>query len=226
MSQPANGLKAVVFANGAAPDLHLCRPLLADADLVVAADGGARTLLGAGLPLTALLGDMDSLPAKLLARWRAGGGETLVFPAEKDETDLELALRYAVEHGARRITVLGALGGRVDHELANLLLLAAPLLDGLDAAILDAGVRVVAVRDRVELAGQPGDLLSLLPITAQVDSVMTEGLHYPLQGETLQLGPARGVSNVFLGNRATVRLTSGILLAIQTWMDQRPLDWR
>lgn len=225
MHPHAGNHKAVVFANGVAPELALCRALLAGADLVVAADGGARALLRAGLPITAVLGDMDSLPADLLARWRAGGGETLVFAPEKDETDLELALAYMVARGARRIAVLGALGGRIDHELANLLLLAAPLLDGVDAAVLDSRTRIVAVRDSTTLTGRPGDLLSLLPITAQVDGIVTEGLHYPLRGETLYLGPARGVSNVFMGTHATVSITSGTLLAVHSWPDERPLEW-
>src|SRR5438270_8208810 len=200
------GGTAIVVANGALPDLALFSVLLAAADVVVAADGGARALLRAGWRPTAILGDMDSLPPDLLATWRAGGGETLVFPPEKDETDLELALAYVLQRGARRIAVLGALGGRVDHELANLLLLAAPLLDGIAAAVLDRHTRVVAVRDEIELAGRTGDLLSLLPVTAAATGIVTEGLAYRLNGETLLLGPARGVSNVFLQERIAVRL--------------------
>ena len=106
---------AIVVANGVLPDLALFSRLLAAADVIVAADGGARALLQAGWRPAAILGDMDSLPLDLLAAWHAGGGETLVVPPEKDETDLELALRYVLQCGACRIAVLGALGGRVDH---------------------------------------------------------------------------------------------------------------
>jgi thiamine pyrophosphokinase len=220
-----DGRTAVVVANGILPDLALFAPLLAAADVVVAADGGARALLQAGWRPTTILGDMDSLPPDLLATWCAGGGETLVFPPEKDETDLELGLRYVVQRGACRVAVLGALGGRVDHELANLLLLAAPLLDGIDAAVLDRRTRVVAIKDKLELAGRPGDLLSFLPVTASAAGIVTEGLKYRLNGDTLLLGPARGVSNVFVQERITVRLAAGVLLAVHTWPDDRPLAW-
>jgi thiamine pyrophosphokinase len=219
------GPAAVVVANGVLPDLTLFSPLLKAADMIVAADGAAGALLRAGRRPTAILGDMDSLPSDLLATWRAGGGETLNFPPEKDETDLELALHYALHHGARHIAVLGALGGRLDHELANLLLLAAPLLDGIDAAVLDRHTRAVAVKDKVELAGRPGDLLSLLPITARATGIVTAGLKYHLKGETLFLGPTRGVSNVFVQERIAVRLATGVLLAVHTWPDDRPLEW-
>ena len=218
-------MAAIVVANGVLPDLVLFGPLLDAADMIVAANGGARALMHAGRRPTAILGDLDSLPPDLLATWRAGGGETLVFPPEKDETDLELALRYVLQRGACRIAVLGALGGRVDHELANLLLLAAPLLDGIAATVLDRHTRVVAVRDEIELAGRTGDLLSLLPVTAAATGIVTEGLAYRLNGETLLLGPARGVSNVFLQERIAVRLAAGVLLAIHTWPDDRLLEW-
>src|SRR5215469_15005707 len=176
MQGRTGGPAAVVVANGVLPDLSLFSPLLAAADVIVAADGAARALLQAGRRPTAILGDMDALPPDLLATWRASGGETLIFPPEKDETDLELALQYAVQHGACRIAVLGALGGRVDHELANLLLLAAPLLEGIKAAVLDRRTRVVAVKDKMELTGRPGDLLSLLPVTAAATGIVTAGL--------------------------------------------------
>jgi thiamine pyrophosphokinase len=226
---------AVVVANGAPPDPALCAPLLRAADLVVAADGGARALLQHGLPLTAIVGDMDSLPADLLEGWVARGGAVRRYPRDKDETDLELAVAEAQRRGATRIAVLGALGGRVDHQMANLLLLAGPALAGVEAALLDDGTRVVAVTGaadadvenaagRVELAGRPGDMLSLLPVTGRVEGVVTRGLRYPLAGDTLVLGSPRGVSNVFQARRATVEVRSGTLLALHTWTERRPLE--
>lgn len=218
-------MKAVVIANGALPSLAPFEGLLGGAQMVVAADGGARALLEAGRSPTAIVGDMDSLDASLLEPWRAGGGETLLFAPEKDETDLELALRHVHERGARHIAILGALGGRADHALANLLLLAAPWLDDSTVAILDEQTRIVAVRQDVTLSGEPGDLLSLLPLTTQAIGIQTEGLRYPLRGETLALGTPRGVSNVFVQATATARLEAGILLAVHTWPGHRALNW-
>lgn len=219
------GHRAIVVANGALPDLGPFLDLLAAANMVVAADGGARALLRTGHAVDTILGDFDSLDEALLVQWRSRGGHTMTFPTEKDETDLELALRYVVELGANRVVILGALGGRLDHELANLFLLAAPLLDSVEAEILDPRTRVVAIRASATLPGKTGDLLSLLPVTARVEGITTDGLAYALAGEPLELGPSRGVSNIFTGDQARVAVTSGVLLAIQTWSDDRLLHW-
>lgn len=217
--------RAIVVANGTIADLSPLLPLLQGADVVVAADGGAQLLLAHGQQADVIVGDMDSIPPAMLQEWRAGGGETVTFPPAKDETDLELAVAFAAAQGATHIAILGALGGRVDHQTANLLLLASPALDGLDVAIVDAGTRVVAIRHGAAFTGQAGDLLSLLPVTASVDGIVTQGLEYPLRGEALALGPARGVSNVFTGRTANVRVGAGVLLAMHTWSDDRPLAW-
>lgn len=218
-------MKAVVIANGSFPDPALVSTLLAEADVVIAADGGARALIAYDLPLSVVVGDMDSLPPDLLQRWQARGGETHIYPVAKDETDLELAIDAALQRGAQRLVVLGALGGRVDHVLANLLLLASPALARRDAAIYDDGTRVRAITDEAALVGEPGDLLTLLPVTAQVEGIVTEGLHYPLKDEDLTLGIPRGVSNVFTARQATIRVRSGVLLALHTWTGHRPLAW-
>ena len=218
-------VSAVVVANGGPPDPAIFGALLRAADIVVAADGGACVLIEQDLPLTTIVGDLDSLPPALLDRWQARGGDVRRYPREKDETDLELAVTEALRRGARRVAILGALGGRVDHQTANLLLLAHPFLDGIDAAVLDVGARVVAVKDAVTLAGRPGDLLSLLPVTSLVEGISATGLRYPLVGESLKLGSPRGVSNVFTARQATVRVRTGTLLVMQTWTDTRPVGW-
>ncbi len=187
---------------------------LAAAELVIAADGGARHLLGGKRLPNLAVGDFDSLEPHFLAELEQDGVAIERHPIHKDETDLELALLRAVEHGATTIIVLGALGGRPDQHLANLQLLLHPALRPLDVRLLHAGWEVFVVHDRATIKGQPGDIVSLLPMTPVVDGIVTEGLYYPLQNETLRLGPARGVSNVLQGTSATVHLRSGVLLAM------------
>jgi thiamine pyrophosphokinase len=225
MVQPSAHRRAVVVANGTLPDIAPFRMLLETADLVIAADGGARSLLPAGIKTDILLGDFDSLDPALLQRWQQQGGTSLTFPTDKDQTDLEIALHYAVEHGAREIVVLGALGGRLDHELANVLLLAAPFLAEVSTAILDAQTRAVAVRREITLRGKPGDLLSLLPVGEAAQGIWVDNVAYELHGETLTLGPTRGVSNDLRGDTVTIRVADGILLAVHTWPDTRRLEW-
>jgi len=182
--------------------------------LVICADGGVDNALRLGLVPHVVLGDFDSAPGEALRRAEALGAQMVRFPTHKDETDAELALRYAVSQGATEILFLGALGGRIDHALANLFLLAAPEFAGVRVQIADGSTTVELCRDRCEIRGQAGDIVSLLPLTSDVAGVVTEGLEYPLQGETLRFGPARGVSNVMLGEVARVSISSGLLIVI------------
>lgn len=221
-------MHAVVVADGRIPDrrqLDAAWPdWAADIELVVAADGGARGAERLGLGLDLVVGDGDSLGAATLEQLAAGGVAVERSPADKDETDTELALLAALRRGARRLTILGALGGpRLDHELANLWLLAHPALGSVPATILDeaARVRLLQAPDpngrpvRLELPGPTGALVSLLPVGGDAVGITTEGLRYPLRDEPLPLGPARGISNVRLASTASVTLRAGRLLVIE-----------
>jgi thiamine pyrophosphokinase len=201
----------------------------AGADLVIAADGGARKAGRAGLRPALVVGDGDSLGESGLAEVRAAAIPLELAAAAKDESDLELAIIAAVARGARRLTILGALGGpRFDHALANAWLLAHPALGGRTAVLLDARTRVrllsagpaddatAAARTAVILAGSPGDLVSLFPFGEDAVGVTTDGLAYPLLDEPLRSGPARGLSNVRTGTEARVSLRSGRLLIVET----------
>lgn len=211
----------VVVANGEFPPAVCLRPIVQSADRVVAADGGANWLAAQGLRADLLVGDLDSATPAAVAALEAAGCRVYRYPAHKDETDLELALCAAAEWRPARITLIGAGGGRVDHALANILLLALPQLAGIDVRLYD-GRSYVALLQATEapaemaLSGRPGDLLSLIPMGGDAAGIVTTALEYPLRGETLYFGPARGVSNVFLGTEARVQLERGRLLVIHT----------
>jgi thiamine pyrophosphokinase len=141
----------------------------------------------------------------------------VVYPAHKDETDLELALLHALAQGAERVTVLAALGGRLDMTLANIFLLTHPRLATLPIEIRHAAQRVWLIRPPgADIPGAPGDTLSLLPLAGPARGLVTHGLAYPLHGEDLLPGPARGVSNQLVSRPARVELQSGLLLAVLT----------
>lgn len=198
---------------------------LADVDFVVAADGGARHAAALGLRIDRWVGDGDSLPPDALEALRAAGTPIELSDHDKDESDTELAIQAAVRDGATEVIVLGAFGGpRFDHAIANVALLADPLLRGRTAILLDASARVRLVRApgddgrpvTVRLDGRPADTVTLLPFGVDAERVRTEGLRYPLRDETLHVGAARGLSNVRVGERASFTLESGLLLVIET----------
>ena len=192
--------------------------------LVVAADGGAIGARRAGFSIDLVVGDGDSLGEAGLAALAAEGVPIERSRSDKDESDTELAVLACLRRGATAITIVGAFGGRLDHTLANIWLLALPALGERSAQLLDGRTRVSLLRGpapdggaaRRVLAGRPGDLVTLLPMGGDVEGVTTDGLQYPLRNEPLRLGPARGLSNVRLTTRATVSAARGLLLIVES----------
>jgi thiamine pyrophosphokinase len=207
----------VVVANGVLNNAEQAASLIHNANLVVAADGGANWLWRQGLPTDVLIGDLDSILPEALAALEAAGCTILRHPAAKDETDTELALIYAAHRDPSRITLIGALGGRVDHEVANLMLLGLPELQRIHVVICDGDTRVRLLPEgRSDLIGAAGDIVSLLPWGGDCHGITTIGLAYPLHDEPLLMGGARGISNVMLERRATIDVRSGRLLLVHT----------
>ena len=184
-------------------------------DAVIAADSGVRHALALGLHVDLVVGDLDSVDEAELAAVVANGARVERHPVDKDATDLELALVAAHELGSERTIVVGIDGGRLDHFLANLLVLAAPALTGMAIEAWVGGARLTVVRDDVVLEGEPGDLLTLLPLGGPATGVRTDGLRYPLDDETLEPGTTRGVSNVLQAASVKVSVGDGVVLAVQ-----------
>ena len=210
-------MKAIVVAGGdAAPD---DAAQLTGADLVIAADSGAAWLAATNIRPDLLIGDMDSVEPTLLDQLAADGVAIERHPGDKDASDAELAVGRAVEAGADEVVILGALGGdRLDHELANLLLLGSGAWHGHRLRIVRGGttVRALPGGEWLTLVGAEGDLVTLLPIDGDAVGVRTVGVRFPLDGETLQLGRSRGLSNLVAHPPAMISLESGTLLVIET----------
>ncbi|MGH9026640.1 MAG: thiamine diphosphokinase [Acidimicrobiia bacterium] len=206
--------RALLFAGGDAPPADLSRELPDDA-FVVAADSGVEHALALGRAVDVAVGDFDSCSPAALPEAKAAGTRIERHPSAKDATDLELALDAARAAGARRITIVGGHGGRLDHLLGNALLLAAPAFADIDLDALMGPARVVVVRAETSLPGRVGELVSLLPIGGPAVGVTTRGLRFPLRREDLHPGTTRGVSNEFTEPEAVVALETGVLLAVQ-----------
>jgi thiamine pyrophosphokinase len=204
----------VVVAGGGAPGADIARSVPLGVP-VVAADLGLEHALALGLEVTVAVGDFDSASPEAVAAAEAAGVRVERHPEEKDATDLELALNVAVGMQPERILVLGSAGGRLDHLLALVLLLASSQYAGprIDALLDDATVHVI--RGARELDGAPGEVVTLLPAHGTAYAVRTQGLAFPLAGETLEPGSTRGVSNVFAEARARIEVGYGVVLAIR-----------
>lgn len=190
---------------------------LPPAACVIGVDSGVAHAVALGLHVDLAIGDFDSLDPAVLARVEAEGAGVERHPVAKDATDLELGLEAAARHGAGRVIVLGGHGGRLDHLLANALLLAAPRFADLvvEARMGPAVVTVARPATPAAVAGTRGEGVSLLPVGGVAEGVTTSGLAYPLHGEDLAPGTTRGVSNELTGTCATVDLIRGTLLVVR-----------
>jgi thiamine pyrophosphokinase len=216
--QHQQSIVVVVAAGAPHPTI---RDRLPAGAVVIAADGGVDTALALGLHVSVAIGDFDSISDDGLAAAEAAGAQIERHPAAKDATDLELALDRALELDPQRIVVVGADNGRIDHLLEGLLLLGSPQYERVELDALLGPATASVVRDRRTLDAAAGELISLLPLHGPAEGVVTEGLVYPLRGETLHPGSSRGISNVFAVPSATVTLTGGVVVALRPGQEER-----
>ncbi len=207
--------QACIFLNGEYNDQEPQVAQVRRDNLLIGVDGGTRFLTSLHLTPQLVIGDMDSLPTAELHRLKEAGVQIERHPREKDETDFELALDHAIRQGCKQVLVFGALGGRTDQLMGNILL---PLayIGQANILLMRGAERLMYITAHEIIHGNPGDMLSLLPLAGNACGVHTTGLRYPLDGETLIFGKSRGISNELTGLKATITISSGILLCIHT----------
>jgi thiamine pyrophosphokinase len=208
-------MRAVVFVNGEVQDYTALAKWLRPGDHLIGADGGTRHMLALGLTPDAVVGDLDSLEPETVAELIGQGVAVERYPVAKDQTDLELAIERGLRAGASEILLLGALGGRLDQTLANLLILAQRawpvplrLAEGSQLA------QVMRSGETLTLQAARGSTVSAIPLSTAVTGITYEGLEYPLQDATLTIGSTRGISNVVASTPATITIKEGVLLVV------------
>jgi thiamine pyrophosphokinase len=185
--------------------------------LVIGADSGVGHAIALGLTVDIAVGDFDSIDPVDLRTIEDAGVDIRRHPADKDATDLELALDIALAAGVSQILMLGGHGGRLDHLLGNAMVLASQRYAGVDitAVMGDAVVTIVRPGVEVVLRGVAGSYVSVLAVHGPASDVHLRGLEWSLAGEMLHPGSTLGVSNRFIDTDARVRIGSGTLLIIQ-----------
>lgn len=210
-------MRAVIAVNGVLHDPAAVAVQLRPDDYLIGADGGTLHLLAMGRLPHIVVGDLDSLPARILDDLSAQGVRIERHRTDKDQTDLELAIERAIADGATEAVLIGALGGRLDQTLANLLILAQRawtatirLVEG------DQIAEILRGPGSLTLQGDIGAIVSLIPLSAAVTGITYRGLRYPLENATLAFGSTRGVSNELSETTATISIDEGMALIIST----------
>jgi thiamine pyrophosphokinase len=206
--------RIIIFANGELPDIERARRILRTDDYVICADGGTRHALALDRKPDLVVGDMDSISKERWQELQTNNVGIELYPRDKNETDLELALQRAIALAPAAILIVGALGGRLDQTIANLAVLSGARHQPSDIRLDDGVEEVLFCRDQVEVLGRSGDILSLIPWSGAVQGVQTQGLRWSLDRETLYPEKTRGVSNEMLGDSASISIGSGLLLIV------------
>lgn len=216
-------MKTCLIVTGGTMDLAFAGSFLKQNtfDMVVAVDGGLEHLKPLGLLPDAVVGDFDTVSQDVLMEYRKLEQVAWeIHQPEKDETDTELAIETAIGMGAESITILGGTGGRIDHMLANIHLLAGCLERGLSASMVDGQNRLyildgetIFYRDRVH-----GKYLSFIPLTERVEGITLTGFKYPLHEKTITIGREAGlcVSNELVEETGCISFDSGLLICVES----------
>ncbi|MCB0195906.1 MAG: thiamine diphosphokinase [Anaerolineae bacterium] len=208
--------RIVVFANGILNNPERLKANLRPGDRIFCADGGTKHALALGITPEAIIGDLDSVSPEIIERMAAQNVTIHRYPAAKDETDLELALRIAIAENPAEIMLVTLLGGRLDQMLANLLLLTHPDYAAVHMSFVDGAQsgQLIRAHQTVIVEGQPGDTLSLIPLTPTVSDVTFEGVDWPLNQATLSFGSTWSISNSLTDRQATVHIGEGMIFLI------------
>lgn len=211
-------MKVLIFANGDLGQHHLVQTIRNQADLLIAADGGANHCFQLDIIPDILLGDLDSIGPEVLAHYRKNQVAINRYPVQKDVTDLEIALDLALDKGAQSIALTGVLGGRWDMSLGNILLAASKKYQKLPILLLgpDCLMHILHPDKPHKLMSDAGRRISLLPLNGDVHGVTLTGFQYPLTKHTIDSGSSLGISNCILKAQATVQFSEGTLLCVQS----------
>ncbi|WP_304509002.1 thiamine diphosphokinase [Anaerotignum sp.] len=210
-------MKAVIFAGAKITDYGFCKEYLEDTDILICCDGGLHHTKTLGLTPDYIVGDFDSVSREVLEFYKEKKVPIYQFPTRKDETDMQLGIRLALEKGATDLILFGGIGSRFDHSLANAHLLLWLLKKGIRARLVDQNNCVELVDKPITIHGKVGDFVSTIPLSMMVKGITLTGFEYPLTNRDLALDDELiAVSNVLAKEEATIYFTEGYLFVIRS----------
>lgn len=189
---------------------------------VIAVDGGLEAAMRMNLVPEYIVGDFDTISKDILNHYRENPDITFrQFNPEKDFTDTHSAISLAMELGTLSIVILGGIGTRMDHSIANIQLLQMPLEQGIDAVLINSHnrIRLLGVkRKEIELKRSEYKYVSILPMTEVVTGLSLYGMKYPLKDYEMHMEQniSLGISNEIIKKQAVIRLQSGKIILIES----------
>ncbi|WP_425448937.1 thiamine diphosphokinase [Dethiothermospora halolimnae] len=207
-------MKTLIISNGDILNNKLLMKECKKADYIICADGGTNHLNSLGVLPDLIVGDLDSIDKNMLNIMQEKKVEFLKFPVKKDKTDTELAIDYAIEHGSREITLVGVTGSRLDHTLANIMLLKKILYKGVQGKIIDNKNEIYITNGNLVLDKREGFYVSLVPLTEKLEKVTLRGVEYETYELNFYQDSSFGISNKIIEDKGYISFEKGISLVI------------
>ncbi len=207
-------MKALLVSGGNIEDLNLVKELAKDVDFVIGADAGTDYCLASNLVPNIIIGDLDSIKMGNLDIVKQKEIPILKFPIEKDNTDTELALDYLIEKGFKDITIIGAIGSRIDHTLGNIFLLKKLKDKKVKGKIIDGHNIIYLIDDELIVENRPNSYVSILPINDSGSIVSLDGFKYNLSKVQIDFSSTLGISNEIEKDFGYIKIHKGLCLVI------------
>ncbi len=204
-------MKCVILANGEYGEMEYYRGHTSDTDLLLCADGGANYAFAMGVIPSIIVGDFDSVRPEVKEYFAKQGVEMRKYPRRKDFTDTQLALSIAYDLGAEEVVLLGTLGKRLDHTLANIFSGLGMVRQGVKIIHYSPECTVYLVGKSLVLKGAQGDLVSVLSLSEEATGVYEEGFEYQVRNVAMNMESPFGISNVLTRESGKISIEKGIL---------------
>lgn len=187
-------------------------------DNIIASDRGLEALDKYDVMPNYIIGDFDSIDKHVLDKYINNRDIVIKeLNPEKDYTDTHMAIKLAIELKSEDITILGAIGSRIDHTISNINILKEALCNNIQCRIIDNNNEIQLIDKRTNLKIDKNyKYVSLIPLTTKVEGVTLKGFKYPLSDTTLEIGQSIGVSNEQVENIAQIDLKDGILILMKS----------
>lgn len=208
-------MKTIIIGNGEINNYDIIREYI-DQAYIIACDGGVKHCRAMMIMPNIMVGDFDSANKEDAEFFENLGVLKEKFPVRKNETDMEIAINMAIDKNSTEIYIVGGLGRRFDHSLANVHILLRPVRLGIRTCLLDEYNIITLVEDSIDIVGEKGQTVSLIPLTTEVKGINTKNLDYALTNATMEIGHSLGVSNVMTDDVATISVGEGVLILIMS----------
>lgn len=208
-------MKGLIIVNGDAFKHSLFSNIINEFDRIYCADGGANHAFKMGIIPDYIIGDLDSIEDDVLSFYDEKGVRIEKYKSEKDYTDTELCVQKAIEDGCNEICMIAGIGNRIDHSLGNIGLLHYMNSNGIKGYIETENSSIYLCSNEIEIDGEIGDTLSIIPFRGDAKGISLEGLKYPLNNARIDFGRPLGISNKLMENKCKVSIKEGEILVIK-----------